>query len=132
MIVLDTHALVWWVSADSRLSAAARQVIEQEMAQQGKILVSAISAWEIAMLIEKGRLTLTMDVDEWLDKVASIEVVSFVSITPRVAVQSTRLPGSFHADPADRLIVALARESNALLITADGRIQAYPHLKWLW
>lgn len=132
MIVLDTHALVWWVSIDSRLSTAARQVIEQEIAQQGKILVSAISAWEIAMLVEKGRLALTMDVDEWLDKVASIEVVSFVSITPRVAVQSIRLPGSFHADPADRLIVALARESNATLITADGRIQAYAHLKWLW
>lgn len=132
MIVLDTHVLIWWVSGDSRLSASAQQAIEQEMARQGDILVSAISAWEIAMLVEKGRLALTMDLDEWLDTVESIETVTLVPITPRVAVQSTRLPGDFHADPADRLIVALTRETNATLLTADGKIQAYPHLKWLW
>ncbi len=132
MIVLDTHVLIWWVSGDSRLSASAQQAIEQEMARQGDILVSAISAWEIAMLVEKGRLALTMDLDEWLDTVESIETVTLVPITPRVAVQSTRLPGDFHTDPADRLIVALTRETNATLLTADGKIQAYPHLKWLW
>ncbi|MFC3286354.1 type II toxin-antitoxin system VapC family toxin [Litchfieldella rifensis] len=132
MIVLDTHILIWWVNGDTRLSPTARQAIEQEIDNQGDILISAISVWEIAMLIEKGRLVLSMDLDEWLETVERIDRVAYVPITPHVAVQSTRLPGSFHPDPADRLIVALARELNACLLTADGKIQAYPHIKWLW
>lgn len=132
MIVLDTHALIWWVSDDERLSPPAAEAIKRELGNDGQILVSAITPWEIAMLLEKGRMALAMDLDEWLSAVESIECVSVVPISSRVAVQSVRLPGEFHKDPADRLIVALARELNAPLLTADEKIQGYPHIKWIW
>jgi PIN domain nuclease of toxin-antitoxin system len=132
VIVLDTHALVWWVSGDERLSPAAADAIRSELANAGQIMVSAISFWEIAMLLERGRMALAMELDEWWSAVESIECVSVVPVSPRLAVQSVRLPGEFHKDPADRMIVALARELNAPLLTADGKIQGYPHIKWIW
>jgi PIN domain nuclease of toxin-antitoxin system len=132
MIVLDTHVLIWWVSGDERLSPRARMAIEQELLGDAQLLVSAISAWEVAVLIAKGRLALTMDIDDWLTTVTSIEGVSFVAVEAEVAVQSARLPGVFHADPADRMIVALARHHSAPLLTADARMQAYPHVKTIW
>lgn len=132
MIVLDTHALIWWASDDRQLSAAARKAIEAEQAQEGQILISAISAWEIAMLVSSGRLALAMDVDEWLAMVEALPAVAWAPVSTRLAVQSVRLPGVFHKDPADRLIVALAREYNAQLVTADRRIQDYPHVRWVW
>ena len=133
MIVLDTHALIWWVNGDSKLSARARKVIESEMnADGGKILVSAITAWEIAMLVNKNRLVLTMDLNEWLDTVRSIDAVQFVPIDNEVAVQSVQLPGDFHPDPADRMITALARHYSAMLVTSDDKIRNYRHVKTIW
>jgi PIN domain nuclease of toxin-antitoxin system len=64
--------------------------------------------------------------------VASIDGVSFVPLSAEVAVQSVNLPGPLHPDPADRMIVALARELNAPLATGDGKIQSYPHVRWIW
>lgn len=84
------------------------------------------------MLVAKGRLALTMDIDDWLKTVAAIEGVSFVPVTTDVAVQSVRLPGEFHPDPADRIIVALARHYSASLVTADTMIRAYRHVKTIW
>lgn len=133
MIVLDTHALLWWVSGDSRISSQAIDRIEQELqAENGEILISAISAWEIALLIEKGRLTLSMSVDDWLDTVAEIDEVRFMPVDVATAVESTRLPGKFHKDPAERMIVALARHFNVELLTADAKITAYQHVRTIW
>ncbi|KAA9130515.1 type II toxin-antitoxin system VapC family toxin [Marinihelvus fidelis] len=133
MIVLDTHALVWWVHADTQLSSAARKAIRAETrADEGLIVVSAISAWEIALLVEKGRLTLSMSVDDWMEAVAEIESVRIVPVDAVVAIQSTRLPGEIHPDPADRMIIALSRHLSAPLVTADGRIRAYKHVKTIW
>ncbi len=133
MIVLDTHVLVWWVNGDSQLSENARAAIEHEQkAENGLILISAISAWEVAMLIEKGRLALSMSVDDWLDVVAEIESVRFMPLDVAVGVQATRLPGDFHKDPADRMIVSLARHLNAPLVTADEKIRAYKHVRSIW
>lgn len=132
MIVLDTHALIWWVTGDSQLSAPARAAIEGAVDAGQRVLVSAISAWEIAMLVERGRIALAMDLDEWLAAVESLDGVSIVPLTAHVAVQSATLPGDFHKDPADRMIVALARERNAALVTADEKIQRYPHVRWVW
>jgi PIN domain nuclease of toxin-antitoxin system len=133
MIVLDTHVLVWWVSQDVQMSAAAQEAIANELGDAtGQVAISAITPWEIAMLQQKGRLVLSMDMDEWLVAVESIEQVTVVPITARTAVQSTQLPGNFHKDPADRLIVALARELNAPLLTADEKIHSYPHVRSLW
>jgi PIN domain nuclease of toxin-antitoxin system len=133
VIVLDTHALVWWVNGDDRLSAHARELIEQTVVAAGRrVLVSAISAWEIAMLVERGRVALAMDLDEWLQAVESLEGIALVPVSAQLAVQSATLPGEFHKDPADRMIVALAREQNAVLVTADEKIQRYPHVRWAW
>lgn len=133
MIVLDTHVLVWWVNGGDELSTAAKEAIESEMVDEaGIILISSISAWEIALLIQKERLTLATSIDDWLAAVAEIDGVRFVPVENEVAIQSTRLPGEFHPDPADRMIVALARHVSAPLITADGRIRSYKHVRTIW
>ncbi|MCH2557300.1 MAG: type II toxin-antitoxin system VapC family toxin [Alcanivorax sp.] len=133
MIVLDTHALVWWVNGGEELSAHARAEIEREQSEEnGLVLVSSISAWEIAMLVSRDRLTLTMNIDDWLETVGQIPAVRFVPVDNDVGVESTRLPGEFHKDPADRLIVALARHLNSTLVTADEKIRAYRHVRTVW
>lgn len=132
MIVLDTHVLIWWVSgATDQLSPAAQQAITQEI-QDGKIVVSSISAWELAMLVAKDRLALSMDVADWLACVDQIESITFVPVDNTIAVKSTELPGEFHKDPADRIIVATARKVAAPLVTADEKILAYPHVRTIW
>lgn len=133
MIVLDTHALLWWVNGDSALSKNALAAIENELeADVGEILISSITAWEIAMLVDKGRIALSMGVDDWMATVKQIQHVHFVPIDISTAVESTRLPGEFHKDPADRMIVALARHFNAALVTADEKINNYRHVKTVW
>lgn len=133
MIVLDTHVLIWWVSEDAQLSESARKALANEQADaNGQILVSAITAWEIAMLQQRGRLALSMELDEWLLAVESIDRLSVVPVSTRIAVQSTRLPGTFHKDPADRIIVALAREWNVSLLSADDKIRHYAHVRSIW
>lgn len=133
MIVLDTHVLVWWVNGDNQLSVNAKSAIEKEIvAEDGIIVVSSISAWEIAMMVSADRLALTMGVDDWLDTVSEIEGVQFISVDNAVAVESTRLPGEFHKDPADRMIVALSRHLNVPLVTADNKIRKYKHVKSVW
>lgn len=133
VIVLDTHVLLWWVNGGSELSARADELIAAEQAgAHGRILVSAITAWEVVMLQQRGRLRLAMDVDEWLRQVATLDRLEFVSISTNLAVQSVRLPEPFHKDPADRFIVALARELNVPLLSADQKIREYPHVRCLW
>jgi len=132
LIVLDTHVLVWWVGEDRRLVKAARSAIDSSMAAGEAVLVSAISAWEVGMLVRRGRLALSMPVEEWLLAVQSLEGVSIIPISAEIAVQSANLPGEFHQDPADRMIVALARERNASLLTADEKIHRYPHVRCSW
>lgn len=132
MITVDTHVLVWLASgARQMISKKAMKRLSEELAQ-GEIWVSAISAWEIAMLVERQRLVLSMDVETWLNKISEIRSIRFQPVTNRIALESVRLPGEFHKDPADRIIVATARSMGMGLITADEKIQAYPHVKVLW
>ena len=133
MIVLDTHALIWWVNGDKKLSSRALKAINKEIAKEdGQLIISSITAWEIALLIKKGRLALAMDIDDWIYTVASIECVHFVPMDNDVAIQSVRLPGEFHPDPADRIITALARHLSVALVTSDEKIRAYKHVKTIW
>jgi len=111
----------------------ALKAINKEIAKEdGQIIISSITTWEIALLIKKGRLSLTMDIDDWIDTVASIEIVRFVPIDNDVAIQSVRLPGEFHPDPADRMITALARHLSVALVTSNEKIRAYKHVKTIW
>ena len=133
MIALDTHAVIWWVNGGGGLSAEAAAAIDRErMSEDGIILISSISAWEVAMLVGRGRLTLTMNVDDWLETVGRIPGVRFVPVDNQIGVESTRLPGDFHKDPADRLIVALARHLNIPLVTADQKIRGYRYVHTIW
>jgi len=130
VILLDTHVLIWWANGEhERLSAAAIATIEAEEQQR---LVSAISCWEVAMLVERGRLGLSVDMERWLNLVVSLPRLQLLPLSPAVAVASTRLPGTFHADPADRFLVAQARHLNIALVTADSKIRTYPHVRSLW
>ena len=131
MIVLDTHALVWWVSGDEALSKKAKTAIDREL-NGGQIIVSTISAWEIAMLVERERLVLSMDVESWLATVVKIDAVRFMPLDVEIALKSVDLPGSFHKDPADRMIVATARKLAVPLVTKDEKIRAYAHVKTVW
>lgn len=132
MIVLDTHALVWWATGDdAQLSPAAAQAIATEM-DGGQIVISSISAWEITMLVARRRIDLSMDIEAWLSLVGEIEAVRFIPVDNEIAVKSIGLPGEFHKDPADRIIVATARKMAAPLVTADDKILAYPHVRTVW
>lgn len=132
MISLDTHVLLWWASGErDRLSAPAIRAIEAEL-DGGRILVSSICAWELAMLVDRGRVALSIDTEEWLALAASVEALQFVPVDNDIAIKSVALPGEFHKDPADRIIVATARKLATPLVTADEKILAYPHLRTIW
>lgn len=131
MIVLDTHAWVWWIAASRQLSSRARQRIESLM-DRGGIYVSSISCWEIGMLVSRGRLELTMDAEDWIARCESLPFLSFVPVDNKIALRSTRLPGRLQEDPADRIIVATALSLGATLVTKDRRLQAYEHVPTLW
>ena len=124
MILLDTHVLIWAVEGDQRLGAKAAAAIE-EARRSDRIGVSAITPWEIALLVERGRLRLALDVGAWMDTALGTQGVDLLPIEPAIAVDSVRLPGEFHADPADRLIIATARHWRILLVTADQAIADY-------
>lgn len=124
MIVLDTHVLVWAMEGDGRLGPRSGRMIE-DAAGETSLFVSAITPWEIAMLTEKGRLALGRDVGAWLGAVLALPGIRLAPITPTLAVDSVRFPGDIHADPADRLIIATARELGATLLTADRAILDY-------
>ena len=132
MIVLDTHALLWWVSGSDVMSVAAEKAINETLTQGGEIIVSAISAWEVSMLIDKGRLILSMDVENWFDEVSQIDGVRFMPVDNEISIKSTVLPGDFHKDPADRMIVATARKLAVPLVTADEKIRNYEHVRTIW
>lgn len=132
MIVLDTHVLVWWASGENReLSKKAKKAIDDALAS-GQVLISSISVWEVAALVNKKRIALSMDVADWMRIVAEIPGVRFVPIDNEIAVQAVALPGDFHKDPADRFIVATARKYSIPLLTKDEKIRSYRHVKAVW
>ena len=124
MILLDTHVLVWSVEGHQRLGLAAGSRIE-ETRRTDRVGVSAMTPWEIALLVEKGRLRLAMEVAAWMEKVLGAQGIDLLTVEPAIALDSVRLPGDFPADPADRLIVATARHWGVPLLTADQTILAY-------
>lgn len=129
-ILLDTHVWVWMQFADRRLGASALKAIESAR-MRGGVLVSAISIWEVALLVAKSRIDLYQDCSTWVRGALSAPGVILQPLSPDIAVESTRLPGDFHADPADRFLVATARTMNAVLVTADSRILAYSEKKYV-
>jgi PIN domain nuclease of toxin-antitoxin system len=127
MIVLDTHIWVWWVDGNQRLSARQLEVITAN--ETDTIGVSAISCWEIALLVKRGELGFSVSLKDWFAQALSYPGIRLIELTPEIAIESTQLPDEFHRDPADRIIVATARINNCALITSDNKILKYPHVQ---
>ncbi len=117
-LLLDTHTFLWMVEAHSRLGARTVKMLNQA-ARKDQITVSAITPWEIALLVSKKRIDLQKDVMEWIREALSKPGVRLAALEPEIAVESTRLPFEMHPDPADRILVATARHLGAKLVTAD-------------
>jgi PIN domain nuclease of toxin-antitoxin system len=126
VIVLDTHVWVWWV--DGGASLPSDYVAFLQVQRGGGLGVCAISCREIAKLVELGRLQFKLPVDQWL-RAALSPPVQLLPLSPEVAVGATQLPGSFHRDPADQMIVATARLLQCPLVTLDRQIRSYPHVR---
>jgi PIN domain nuclease of toxin-antitoxin system len=121
--LLDTHAWVWWICGDSRLTPRERETLDNLPPSERPVLAE-ISLWEVAMLVERGRLELDMDLERWLAVASAPATVELARITPAVAAEVARLPEKFHRDPADRLIVATARVRKLRVLTRDRNITA--------
>ena len=128
MIVLDTHAWIWWVSESPRLSEAANAAISESET----VYVSAISGWEVALKASLGKLEFDRPTSEWLTLACRHPGVEMVPLSADVAIDSVGLPGDLHRDPCDRFIVAPARKSSAALVTKDQKLLDYPHVNTLW
>jgi PIN domain nuclease of toxin-antitoxin system len=131
VIVLDTHALLWWVNDPTTLSRRAKKAIDTAVASRS-VCVSCISSWEIALLVERGRLRLALDVRDWIRRCEDLPFVAFVPISNAIVIESVRLPDFPHADPADRIIAATALSLGATLVTKDGKLRNYLHVKTVW
>lgn len=131
-ILLDTHVWIWWVSG--LLDELSKKAIDAiDSATKNKTIhLSSISAWEVALLVERQRLTLNMDVEDWISKTEALPFVQIIPVNNAIAVRSVRLPGNFHKDPADRIIVATALRLGLPLVTRDDAIQSYPYIKTIW
>ncbi|CAG7856669.1 hypothetical protein MCAMS1_01240 [biofilm metagenome] len=121
LTVLDTHALVWLDQDDVNLGAKARSYADQAL-QQGHLAVSAITFWEVAMLIAKNRITMTLPVGAWRRELLQKGLVE-LPVDGEIGIKAAGL--DLHGDPADRMIVASCQQKGAMLVTAD-----LPLLEW--
>lgn len=128
MTVLDTHAWLWWVDEDPRLSDAARLEIDSSE----ELLVSAISAWEVATLERLGRLKLVPDTRLWIRRALSQPRLVPVPVSPEVAVAAGSLLPPFPGDPADRIIYATTVTAGERLVTADRRLARHDPERVVW
>jgi len=120
-ILLDTHAIHWWASDRSRLSAAATEAI----LNADDLLAADVSWWELASLATHGRIGVHLPVRNWLQSIA--EQIRTIGLTPAIAASAAALPRAFPADPVDRVIYATAIETGAMLVTKDQRLRDHPH-----
>jgi PIN domain nuclease of toxin-antitoxin system len=128
LIVLDTHAWIWHVAEDVRLGHRARLRIRRA----ATLGVHPVSCWEVAMLVDRQRLRLTMDVAQWIDLALSHPRIELLPFTASAAIRAAGLGGSFPGDPADRFIVAAALELDAPLVTRDTRISDWGQVPTVW
>ena len=127
MIILDTHIWVWWNQDSPQLTNVQKEIIENS--RSDGIGISTISLLEISRLVNRGRLVLPKQLKEWFSVALAEEGILSIPITPAIAIESYSLPGEFHKDPADRIIVATARTYDCPLMTNDSNILRYPHVK---
>jgi len=128
-VLLDTHALVWYADNSARLPEAMKQLLADE---QTTVYVSVVSFWELATLMNVGRLVLAPDLATWITKIRSSSF-QILAIEDQHLVSYANLPqNKDHRDPFDRLLIAQALSENLTLISRDGKFAAYPGLRQQW
>ena len=130
MILLDTHAWWWSLSEPKNLSKIALAAIKR--AKTDERFIASISIWEFAMMVARQRIELNVSSATWLSRAIDETGITVVDLSPQIAYDSCYLPGKFHQDPADRIIVATARTHNLTLLTKDRKILDYPHARSKW
>ena len=122
MILLDTQTVIWFFNGNDRLGPQARQAIETARRSR-TALVAPILFWEVAMLNRRGRITLTLPVNDWTAMV--LKACELAGLTPEIAIDAGGLGGDVHGDPMDRMMIATARERRCPLMTSDRKILGY-------
>lgn len=128
--LLDTHVWIWWMLGDPGLSRSEREALDA-LPADARPVISDISLWEFATLVDLGRITIRGSVEDWLRIAASPATVRVQAITAGIVAEMNRLPATFHLDPADRLILATARFLKLPLATKDRKIRG-SRLAPLW
>ena len=131
MILLDTHVLLFLVSNPKRLSTVATRAIARAETADG-VAVASITLWEIALLIDNGRISIAGSTEGFLKQIAERPGLSVLELTPEIAALAFQFPSDFPGDPADRIIAATARAHGLPLVTKDQRIQDSKLLKTIW
>jgi len=129
--LLDTHVWIWWNMRPEKLSARVRNLISNT-AKYEELLLSAISVWEFCKLLQKKKLTISIDPEDWIRIALEMPKLQLVSLSPSIAYRSTVLAQPFHEDPADQIIVATTLEENATIITSDERLLSYKSVPSIW
>ena len=129
-LLLDTHVWIWAMMGDAKLSKSFQQNLEKSVKMQS-IYISPMSIWEIGMLVDKKRIEIDMDVLDWVEQALDGVGFNLSPITPRIAIQSSKLSGEIHGDPVDRMLIATAFEENAVLVTCDHKILKYAEGKFI-
>jgi len=132
MIVLDTHAWIWFINSPETLGAKAAQAITQTREAGQKLHVSCISTWEFHMLVDKGRLSLAIAPEVWITRCEKLSVLQFEPVNNDIARISVTECAALHADPADRIIVATALYLGASVVTRDEKIRASSVVRCIW
>ena len=131
MIVLDTHALIWWATGAADLSAIARKAI-QTGARQRAVVASAISIFEIATAVRRLRLVLNTPLESWLAALGALPELRIEPVTAEIAATAGGFDDEMPGDPADRIIAATALVLRAKLVTADERLRTAARLQTIW
>ena len=129
MILLDTHTWVWWIL---RRTDILPEAIDQRIATSAdEVAVASISCLEVALLVKKERLRILGDLTAWFDMALEGAGIRLLPLTPAIAARSAALP-DLHRDPIDRVLIATAMEHDAVLLTKDTTIRAYPGVQAIW
>lgn len=129
--LLDTHTWIWWSMRPEKLSRKVTTLITNPDRCE-ELLLSAISVWEFCKLVEKGRLGISCNPEEWLATALAVPKLRLVPLSPPIAYRSTVLPQPCSSDPTDQIIIATATEENATVLTKDDMMRRYTHVRSLW
>ncbi|HEY0767527.1 MAG TPA: type II toxin-antitoxin system VapC family toxin [Steroidobacteraceae bacterium] len=125
-LLLDTHVWLWFALGTAKKIAPAALKTLEDTAKSRGLMVSIVSIWELALLVARERIVLPLPLNDWVALALSRPEIKLVGLSqPNTVIDSVNLPGEIHADPADRFLIATARNRRATLATHDDRIIAY-------